>query len=165
LADRQIDDAKLILWNGHCSVHQLFTEQHCDNIRREDPPCKIIVHPECKWEVVQKADLAGSTEYIVKVLDQAPEGSRWAVGTEINLVNRLSNKYAGKKFIRSLGDLQCLCTTMYRVDLNHLTWCLDELAAGRVVNRIQVDPETRQYAILALQRMLDNVPTKPLPAK
>jgi len=165
LTDEQIRDAKFLLWDGYCSVHQLFTDQQCDEIRQSDPLCKIIVHPECKWDVVQKADMAGSTEYIVKVIDEAPAGSHWAVGTEINLVARLADKYAGQKSIRSLGGLQCLCTTMYRIDPAHLAWCLDELAAGRVVNRIVVDPETGNNALIALQRMLDNVQSKPMPAK
>jgi len=165
LTDAQIAEAKFILWKGHCSVHQLFTVEHCEQIRKNDPQAKIIVHPECRWEVVQRADLAGSTEYILKVLDEAPEGTSWAVGTEAHLVNRLANRYAGRKYIRSLAGIQCLCTTMYRIDLPHLTWSLDELAAGRVVNRIKVHPQTRQEALLALQRMLDNVSATPVSAK
>jgi quinolinate synthase len=165
LTDEQVAEAKFILWKGHCSVHQLFTAEHCEQIRKSDPKAKIIVHPECRWEVVQRADLAGSTEYILKVLDEAPEGTSWAVGTEAHLVNRVANRYAGRKFIRSLAGIQCLCTTMYRIDLPHLTWSLDELAAGRVVNPIKVDPQTRRDAILALQRMLDNVSATPVSAK
>jgi len=165
LTDGQIRDARFILWKGHCSVHQLFTERHCEQIRASDPECKILVHPECRWEVVQKADLAGSTEYIVKVLAEAPEGSSWAIGTETHLVNRLANAYMGRKTVRSLGGLQCLCTTMYRIDVAHLLWSLDELAAGRIVNRIRVDDETRAYARVALQRMLDNVSSQPAAAK
>ncbi|UCD27291.1 MAG: quinolinate synthase NadA [Planctomycetota bacterium] len=165
LTDEQLREAKFILWNGYCSVHQLFTEQQCDEVRQSDPLCKIIVHPECKWEVVQKADQAGSTERIVKVLDEAPEGSHWAVGTEINLVNRMANQYTGRKLVQSLAGLQCLCTTMYRIDPAHLAWCLDELAAGRVVNRIMVDPETKKNARIALRRMLDHVQSKPVATK
>jgi len=165
LTDQQVRDAKFILWKGHCSVHQLFTEQHCDQIRASDPDGKIIVHPECQWEVVQKSDLAGSTEYIIKTLAEAPIGSSWAVGTEINLVNRLANLYAGKKKVRSLAGLQCLCTTMYRIDMPHLLWTLDELAAGRIVNQIKVDGTTKHDARIALQRMLDNVSTTPMAAK
>lgn len=165
LTDEQIRNSLVILWKGHCSVHMLFTVEQCEQIRRSDPTMKIIVHPECDWPVVQRADMAGSTEYIIKVLDEAPDGSRWAVGTEVNLVNRLANRYAGRKHIRSLAGVQCLCTTMYRIDLPHLTWCLDELAAGRVVNRIQVDDKTRREATLALQRMLDNVSAAPVSAK
>jgi quinolinate synthase len=165
LTDEQIRKAKFLLWKGHCSVHGLFTEKHCDQIREADPACKIIVHPECRWEVVQKADLAGSTEYIVRALAEAPEGIRWAVGTEIHLVNRLAEKYAGRKSVRSLAGVQCLCTTMYRIDLQHLLWSLDELAAGRIVNRIQVDADTRHWARVSLQRMLENVPSQPMAAK
>ena len=165
LTDAQIRDARFLLWQGHCSVHQLFTEKQCDDIRRADPACKIVVHPECRWEVVQKADLAGSTEYIIKVLTEAPEGSHWAVGTEIHLVNRMANRFAGRKMIRSLAGIQCLCSTMYRIDLPHLLWVLDELAAGRLVNRITVDDETRHYSRVALQRMLDNTTAQPVGAK
>jgi len=165
LSPQQIRDARFILWKGYCSVHMMFTPEQCDDVRRTDPACKIIVHPECDWPVVQKADLAGSTEYIVKVINEAPEGSRWAVGTEINLVNRLAKQFAGRKFVRSLAGTQCLCSTMYRIDPKHLTWCLDELAAGRVVNRIRVDDATRRDARVALQRMLDNVHAAPVGTK
>jgi len=165
LTDEQVESAKFYLWKGHCSVHGLFTEKHCDQIRQTDPQCKILVHPECKWEVVQKADLAGSTEYIIRTLEQAPTGSRWAVGTEMHLVNRLALKYAGAKSIRSLAGMQCLCTTMYRIDSKHLLWCLDELAAGRIVNRINVDNETKYHSRIALQRMLDHVSAQPVAAK
>ncbi len=165
LTDQQIHEARFILWKGHCSVHQLFTAEHCRKIRATDPECRILVHPECRWEVVQQADLAGSTEYILKVLEEAPDGTRWAVGTEAHLVNRVANQYAGRKVIRSLAGLQCLCTTMYRIDLPHLAWTLDELAAGRVVNHIKVPPATRLDAQTALQRMLDNVSTAPVSAK
>jgi len=164
LTDRQIQDARFILWKGHCSVHQLFTVEHCERIRKADPRCKILVHPECRWEVLRRADLAGSTEYIIKVLEEAPEHSRWAVGTEAHLVNRLASRYAGRKYVRSLAGLQCLCTTMYRIDLPHLTWSLDELAVGRMVNPIRVDSRTRQDARVALQRMLDNVGSAPVSA-
>jgi quinolinate synthase len=165
LTDEQIDAAKFILWKGHCSVHALFTEKQCDAIRAADPECKILVHPECKWEVVQKADLAGSTEYIIKVIEEAPAGSRWAVGTEIHLVNRLADRFAGTLAIRSLAGVQCLCTTMYRIDLRHLLWCLDEIAAGRVVNQIKVDDDTKHWSRVALDRMLENVSAEPLAAK
>jgi len=161
----QVRDAKFILWKGHCSVHLMFTPEHCDAVRAADPECKIIVHPECDWPVVQKADLAGSTEYIIRTITDAPDGTRWAVGTEINLVNRLGKQFAGRKTVRSLSGIQCLCSTMYRIDPRHLTWCLDELAAGRVVNRIRVPDDVKNDARLALQRMLDNVHTQPVGAK
>jgi len=159
-----VRDAKVILWKGHCSVHGLFTEAQCDEIRRLDPECKILVHPECKWEVVQKADLAGSTEFIIRTVREAPPGSRWAIGTEIHLINRLVNEHP-EQFIRSLAGIQCLCTTMYRIDAKHLLWTLDELVAGRVVNQIKVDPETKRLAVIALERMLANVSAQPVAIK
>ena len=165
LTDRQIREARFILWKGHCSVHALFTPQQCDRIRAADPEVRILVHPECSWEVVQKADLAGSTEFIIHTIDQAPAGSRWAVGTEIHLVNRLAARHAKTKVVRSLAGIQCLCTTMYRIDMPHLLWTLDNLAEGRIVNRIQVDPQTRHLARLALDRMLENVPAQPVAVK
>jgi len=157
-------DAKVILWKGHCSVHGLFTEAQCDEIRKHDPECKILVHPECKWEVVQKADLAGSTEFIIRAVREAPPGSKWAIGTEIHLINRLVHEHP-EQSIRSLAGIQCLCTTMYRIDMKHLLWTLDELVAGRVVNQIQVDPPTKRLALVALQRMLANVNPQPLAVK
>jgi quinolinate synthase len=165
LTAEQVRDARFILWRGHCSVHKLFTVEHCRQIRRADPQMKILVHPECVWEVVQEADLAGSTEYIVRTIDQAPPGSRWAIGTENHLVHRLAQKHAGTKTIRSLAGIQCLCTTMYRISPRHLLWALDNLAAGRVVNRIQVEPETKRQALVALDRMLANVSAQPVAAK
>ncbi len=164
LTPEQVDDATFFLWKGHCSVHGLFTAAQCDEIRRLDPAYKILVHPECPWEVVQKADLSGSTEYIIKTVREAPPGSKWAIGTEIHLVNRLVTTYPDKA-VRSLAGIQCLCTTMYRIDLKHLCWCLDELAAGRIVNQIRVPPETRRWAVVALERMLENVSAQPVSAK
>jgi len=160
----QVRDARVILWKGHCSVHQLFTPEQCDEIRAHDPNCTILVHPECAWEVVQKADMAGSTEFILKTVREAPAGSRWAIGTEVHLVNRLMQEQRDKT-VRSLSGIQCLCTTMYRIDMKHLLWSLDELAAGRVSNRISVDPETKRLAIIALRRMLDNVTAQPVAIK
>lgn len=157
LTDAQLADATFLLWNGHCSVHQLFTARQIEQIRAADAEFRIIVHPECAWEVVQQADLAGSTEFILNTIDAAPAGSKWAVGTEVHLVNRLAQRYAGVKTVRSLAGIQCLCTTMYRIDCRHLLWVLDELAEGRVVNQIVVDPETKTLARLALDRMLSLV--------
>ncbi len=145
-------------------MHTLFTPRQCDDIRRTDPDCKILVHPECPWEVVQKADLAGSTEFIIETVRSAAPGSRWAIGTEIHLVDRLSRQHPDRS-IRSLAGIQCLCTTMYRIDPKHLLWSLDELAAGRVVNQIRVDPETKGLALVALTRMLDNVSPQPVAIK
>ena len=164
LTPTQVDHAKVILWKGHCSVHGLFNVQQCEQIQRTDPDCKILVHPECPWEVVQRADLAGSTEFILRTVDESPPGSRWAIGTEIHLVNRLAARHPDKS-IRSLAGIQCLCTTMYRIDLKHLLWVLDELVAGRMVNQIKVDPETKRLAVLALERMLANVSPPPMAVK
>jgi len=158
-----IRSARFILWKGHCSVHQLFTARQVDDIRRIDPDYKIIVHPECDWSVVQKADLVGSTEYIIQMLESAPAGSKWAVGTEVHLVHRLADRLAGRVTVRLLSGIQCLCTTMYRIDQKHLLWVLDNLAAGRVVNQIKVDPETRALARIALDRML-SLKAKPIAA-
>jgi quinolinate synthase len=114
---------------------------------------KVIVHPECRWDVVQKADLTGSTAYIVKQIDAAPSGSEWAVGTEVHLISRLARQHPEQKIV-VLSDCQCLCTTMYRIDLPHLCWALENLVEGRVVNQIAVDPNTRKWATVALERML-----------
>src|SRR5688572_821428 len=150
---RQLRDADFVLWKGHCSVHALFRPEHVDDVRRKYPDMKVIVHPECKWEVVQKADMAGSTAYIVKQIEAAPPGSEWAIGTEVHLVNRLKNQHPDQKIV-VLSDCQCLCTTMYRIDLPHLCWVLENLVQGIVVNEIKVDPHTRKWAIVALDRML-----------
>jgi len=146
-------DADFVLWKGHCSVHQLFRPEHVDQVREKYPQMKVIVHPECRWEVVQKADLSGSTAYIVKQIESAPPGSQWAVGTEVHLVQRLANRHPEQKIV-VLSDCQCLCTTMYRIDLPHLCWALENLAAGNVVNQIKVDEHTRKWALVALERML-----------
>ncbi len=164
LTAQQVEGAMVLLWKGHCSVHTLFTPAQCDEIRGLDPEYRILVHPECTWDVLQKADLAGSTEFIIKTVRDAPSGSKWAIGTEVHLVSRLADQFPDKS-VRSLASIQCLCTTMYRIDPKHLLWCLDELVAGRVVNRIRVDAETRRLALLALERMLANVPTHPVAIK
>ena len=159
-----VRDARVFLWKGHCSVHGLFTSAQCSEIRRTDPDYKILVHPECMWEVVQRADLAGSTEFIIKTVGESPAGSKWAIGTEIHLVSRLADRFPEKR-VRSLAGIQCLCTTMYRIDPKHLLWSLDELVAGRVVNQIKVDPETKRLAVIALERMLANVSPQPVTVK
>src|SRR5688572_13228912 len=145
--------ADFVLWKGHCSVHALFRPEHVDDVRRKYPGMKVIVHPECKFEVVQKADIAGSTAYIVKQIEAAPPGSQWAVGTEVHLVNRLKNEHPEQQII-VLSDCQCLCTTMYRIDLPHLCWVLENLVDGKVVNEVKVDAHTRRWATVALERML-----------
>jgi quinolinate synthase len=148
--------AKIILWKGHCSVHQRFLPQHVDAVRAKYPGIQVIVHPECRWEVCQKADAMGSTERLIKLVSDAPEGSMFAIGTEIHLVNRLAKQFApsGKKII-TLDDTGCLCTTMYRISPQHLAWALENLLEGRVVNRIQVREEVKHWARVALDRMLE----------
>ena len=156
VAPDRLRSAKVILWKGHCSVHQRFLPEHVDRVRREEPGMQVIVHPECRWEVCQKADAIGSTERIIEVIEKSPEGSSFAVGTEIHLVNRLAKRFAplGKKII-TLDDSGCLCTTMYRISPQHLLWALENLLQGRTVNRIQVDPEVKHWAKVALDRMLE----------
>jgi quinolinate synthase len=148
--------AKVILWKGHCSVHQRFLPGHVDAVRAKYPGMQVIVHPECRWEVCQKADAMGSTERIIQLVEQAPAGSSFAIGTEIHLVNRLARRFAaeGKKII-TLDDTGCLCTTMYRISPQHLAWALENLIEGRVVNRIKVRDEVKYWARVALDRMLE----------
>jgi quinolinate synthase len=157
----QLTKASVILWAGHCSVHKLFRPEHVEQIRRaeHDLPkaqrTRIIVHPECVKEVVDLADDAGSTEYILRAISTAPAGSSWAVGTEVHLVQRLAREAAARGvLVRILSDCQCLCTTMYRIDQPHLCWVLDRLAQGQVVNQISVHPRARELALSALNRML-----------
>jgi len=150
---RRLHNADFVLWKGHCSVHALFRPEHVDQVRQQYPDMRVIVHPECKWEVVQRADMAGSTAYIVKQVEAAPPGTEWAIGTEVHLVNRLRNAHPEQKIV-VLSDCQCLCTTMYRIDLPHLCWVLENLLEGKVVNPIQVDAKTRKWALVALDRML-----------
>ncbi len=148
--------AKVILWKGHCSVHQRFLPGHVDAVRAKYPGIQVVVHPECRWEVCQKADAMGSTERIIQVVEQAPEGSMFAIGTEIHLVNRLARRFAGKgKKIITLDDTGCLCTTMYRISPQHLAWALENLIEGRVVNRIKVRDDVKYWARVALDRMLE----------
>jgi quinolinate synthase len=156
LVPERLRAAKVVLWKGHCSVHQRFLPEHVDRVRREEPGMQVVVHPECRWEVCQKADALGSTERIIDVIERAPEGSSFAVGTEIHLVNRLAKRFAplGKRVI-TLDESGCLCTTMYRISPQHLAWTLENLVEGRVVNRIQVDNEVKHWAHVALDRMLE----------
>jgi len=143
----------VILWRGHCSVHNRFLPEHVDLVRERIPGVKVIVHPECRHEVVTKADAVGSTERIIAALDAAPAGSSWAVGTELNLVHRLAAEHPDKT-VAFLDRTVCFCSTMNRIDLPHLVWALEELVAGRVPNQVGVPPETRSGALLALERML-----------
>ena len=149
----QLERAKVILWKGHCSVHRRFSVAQIEKARREHPGINVIVHPECTMEVVQAADMDGSTEVITRTITEAPAGSKWAVGTEINLVSRLARENPDK-LIFSLDPVVCPCATMYRIHPAYLAWTLDELAAGRVVNQVTVDEETAKYARVALERML-----------
>ncbi len=157
LSPDEIVDAKVLLWAGHCSVHKLFRPEHVAAARKDGRT--VLVHPECAQEVVDIADLAGSTEFIIDEIATAERGSRWAVGTEVHLVHRIAQRAAERGVdVRILSDCQCLCTTMYRIDQAHLAWCLDHLSAGKVVNRITVHPEAKRLAKLALDRMLRLAP-------
>ena len=148
--------AKVILWKGHCSVHQRFLPEHVDNVRAKYPGIQVIAHPECRWDVCQKADALGSTERIIKIIKDAPGGSTFAVGTEIHLVNRLGKEFAGEgKMVITLDDSGCLCTTMFRISPGHLCWALENLVEGNVVNQIKVRDDVKNWARVALNRMLD----------
>ena len=153
LTDEQLRSAKMILWRGHCSVHGRFTAECVDEVRERIPGVNVLVHPECRHDVVEKADYVGSTEYIIKTLEAAGPGTAWAVGTELNLVRRLAAAHPDKQIV-FLDKTVCYCSTMNRIDLPHLVWALESLVAGTVVNRITVDPETARYSKLALERML-----------
>ena len=148
--------AKLILWQGHCSVHTRFTVKQIESARARYPDIKVIVHPECIMEVVQAADMDGSTEVIRKTIDDAPAGSKWAVGTEISLVNRLARQHPDKT-IFCLDPIVCPCSTMYRIHPAYLCWVLEGLQEGVVINQVTVDDETQLYSRIALQRMLEVV--------
>jgi quinolinate synthase len=152
----RLEAARVILWKGHCAVHQRFLPSHVDQVRAKYPGIQVIVHPECRWEVCQKADALGSTERLIAIVENAPAGSIFAIGTEIHLVNRLARRFApeGKRII-TLDDTGCLCTTMYRISPQHLAWALENLVEGRVVNRIQVRRNVKHWARVALDRMLE----------
>ena len=153
LTVEQLQRARVILWKGHCSVHGRFTPDCVDEVRAKVPGIRVIVHPECQYEVVEKADAVGSTEKIIATINAAPAGSAWAIGTELNLVRRLALANPDKEIVY-LDRNVCFCSTMNRIDLPHLVWALESLAAGTVVNRIEVDPETAHWARIALDRML-----------
>ena len=154
LTAEQLRDARMILWKGHCSVHGRFSPTVVDELRATIPGVQILVHPECRHEVVPKADLVGSTEFIIKTIEAAPAGSSWAIGTELNLVKRLADAHPEQKIV-FLDRTVCYCSTMNRIDLPHLVWALESLAEGQLVNVIEVDAETEHWAKVALQRMLD----------
>jgi len=154
--EQRLIDSTFILWKGHCSVHKLFRNEHVDQIRAEWPDVTVIAHPECTYELCQKADLTGSTEGILQALANAEKGSRWAIATEVHLVKRLCDEAATRGVTaRILSECQCLCTTMYRIDRPHLLWIMDNLVEGKVVNQISVHPEARRQALLSLNRMLE----------
>lgn len=149
-----LSNSRVVLWQGHCSVHQMFRPEHVDQFRAKYPGIKILVHPECTREVVQRADISGSTGKIIREVESAPAGTKWAIGTELHLVNRLRAEHPEQE-IHFLSPVVCMCATMYRIDLAHLCWSLENLAAGTPVNIVEVDAETSRWALLALARMLD----------
>jgi quinolinate synthase len=153
-AARDLRASQMVLWKGFCSVHERFTVEQIEQARRDYPGVNVLVHPECHREVVGAADDDGSTEYIIKVIAEAPAGSHWAVGTEINLVRRLAAEHPDKT-IFCLDPVVCPCSTMYRIHPAYLAWALENLVQGTVVNRISVDDRTRYWARVSLQRMLD----------
>jgi quinolinate synthase len=149
----QVERSRVILWQGHCSVHAMFRPEHVDAVRKTMPGVKVLVHPECSMEVVDKADLTGSTSYILRQVEHAPPGTSWAIGTELHLVKRLEKNHP-EQTIRFLSPVICMCATMYRIDLAHLCWSLEHLERGKPVNVIRVDDETATWALTALERML-----------
>jgi quinolinate synthase len=156
----RFEASRVILWKGHCAVHQRFLPSHVDQVRAKYQGIQVIVHPECRWEVCQKADALGSTERLIALVEQAPAGQMFAIGTEIHLVNRLARRFSvpnthKPKRIITLDDTGCLCTTMYRISPQHLAWALENLIEGRVVNRIQVRRSVKHWARVALDRMLE----------
>ncbi|HXH07955.1 MAG TPA: quinolinate synthase NadA [Vicinamibacterales bacterium] len=153
----QLRRARLILWKGHCSVHTRFTVRQIEQFRRQYPTGRVIVHPECTWDVVQAADACGSTEFIIRTVSESPPGSVWAVGTEIHLVHRLATRLAPERTVVTLDPFGCLCSTMFRISPNHLLWALEGLLEGEVRNRIAVGEPTRRWARAALDRMLEIV--------
>ena len=153
LTDDQIKAAKVILWRGHCSVHGRFTMQNIVEVRQKLPGVKVLVHPECQHDVVSNADVVGSTEMIIKTVAQSPAGSKWAIGTELNLVQRLANENPDKQVV-FLDKTVCYCSTMNRIDLPHLVWAMESLVNGRLVNQIKVKDEVAKYAKVALEQML-----------
>ena len=149
----QLERSRVILWEGHCSVHAMFRPEHVDAVRAHLPGVRILVHPECSMEVVDKADLVGSTSFILRQVEEAPAGTAWAIGTELHLVKRLEKNHP-EQTIRFLSPTVCMCATMYRIDLAHLCWSLEHVERGKPVNVIRVDDETATWALTALERML-----------
>jgi quinolinate synthase len=153
-SEAAIQNSRVVLWKGHCSVHQMFRAEHVVLFRQKYPGIKILVHPECPQEVNDLADLSGSTSKIIQTVEAAPAGTKWAIGTELHLVNRLKQEHPEQE-IHFLSPVVCMCATMYRIDLAHLCWSLENLAAGQPVNLIEVDPEVARWSLVALERMLD----------
>lgn len=153
-SEQAIVDSKVVLWKGHCSVHQMFTAAHVAQFREKYPGIKILVHPECPREVNDIADYSGSTSSILKTVAQAPPGTKWAIGTELHLVNRIKKEHPEQE-IHFLSPVVCMCATMYRIDLAHLAWVIENLLEGVVVNEIVVDAETSRESLVALERMLE----------
>jgi quinolinate synthase len=152
--EEAIRSSRVILWKGHCSVHQMFRQEHVELFRQRYPGIKILVHPECPQEVNDLADVSGSTSKILKTVAEAPPGTKWAIGTELHLVNRLKKEHPEQE-IHFLSPVVCMCATMYRIDLAHLCWSLENLAAGRPVNVIEVDDDVARWSLVALERMLE----------
>lgn len=155
LTPEALKKAKIILWKGFCSVHQMFQPQQIDSFLEKYPETKVISHPECSFEVCQKSDFVGSTEYIVNTIANSEPNTRWLVGTELNLVNRLHERFQEQgKSVHFMSPTVCMCSTMFRIDPQHLLWVLENLVEGHVVNQVSVDPVTASEAKLALERML-----------
>ena len=152
-SEEAVGNSRVLLWQGHCSVHQMFQPAHVEQFRERIPGIKILVHPECPREVNDLADVSGSTGKIIKTVEEAPAGTKWAIGTELHLVNRLKQEHPEQE-IHFLSPVVCMCATMYRIDLAHLCWSLENLAAGTPVNTIEVDEETSRWSLVALERML-----------
>jgi quinolinate synthase len=148
-----IEESKVILWKGHCSVHQMFQASHVDQFREKIPGIKILVHPECPQEVNDIADISGSTSKIIETVQKAPAGTKWAIGTELHLVNRLKKQHPEQE-IHFLSPLVCMCATMYRIDLAHLCWSLENIVQGTIVNQIHVKEDVARWSLIALERML-----------
>ena len=153
LTDQEILNAKVILWRGHCSVHGRFSVDNITEVRARVPGVKVLVHPECQHDVVSQADVVGSTEFIIKTIEESAPGSKWAIGTELNLVQRLANRFTDREIL-FLDKTVCYCSTMNRIDLPHLVWAMETLVSGRIVNQISVDPHIAHFSRVALDRML-----------
>ncbi len=156
LTRQQIKQARMILWNGFCSVHQMFRPEHIDQYKKRYPETRVIAHPECRFEVCQKSDYVGSTEYILNTVSSGDPGSRWLVGTELNMVSRLQQQLKSRDIVvQFMSPMVCMCSTMFRIDPQHLLWTLESLVSGEVVNRIEVAAGESEQARVALNRMFD----------